>query len=172
MTIGESQGFMKGVTSSDDEARRVLDRALDAGIDCIDTANLYSEGRSEELLGKWLEGRRERVVLMTKCRYPTAAGTPGATWLPHDMGLSRKGILKNCEDSLRRLRTDYIDLYQVHMQDRAVPIEETLRALGDLVHQGKVRYIGCSNYTGVRLVESLWAADQRDLIPYASIQLQ
>lgn len=169
MTFGESQTFMKGVTSSDDEARRVLDRALDLGIDCIDTANVYSEGRSEELLGKWLEGRRDRVVLMTKCRWPT---NPAAPFGPHDMGLSRKGILKNCEDSLRRLRTDYIDLYQTHMQDGQVPIEETLRAFDDLIRAGKVRYIGCSNYTGMRLVESLWAADRRNLTPYGSIQLQ
>jgi aryl-alcohol dehydrogenase-like predicted oxidoreductase len=169
MTFGESQTFMKGVTSSDDEARNVLDRALDAGIDCIDTANVYSEGRSEELLGKFLEGRRDRVVLMTKCRWPT---NPGAPWLPHDMGLSRKSILKNCEESLRRLRTDFIDLYQVHMQDRAVPIEETLCALEDLVTAGKVRYIGCSNYTAVRVMESLWTADRRNLLPYASMQVQ
>ncbi len=171
MTFGESQGFMRGVTSPEDEAQRVLDRALDAGIDTIDTANVYSEGRSEELLGRWLEGRRDRVVLATKCRFPTSGLDPSRA-APHDQGLSRKAILKACEDSLRRLRTDHIDLYQVHMQDRAVPIEETLSALGDLLHQGKVRYVGCSNYTGYRLVESLWAADRRRLEPYVSIQLQ
>ncbi|HSN89899.1 MAG TPA: aldo/keto reductase [Anaeromyxobacteraceae bacterium] len=171
MTFGESQGFMKGVTSPDDEARRVLDRALDAGIDTIDTANVYSEGRSEELLGRWLEGKRDRVVLATKCRFPTA-GLDLSRAGPHTHGLSRKAILRACEDSLRRLRTDFIDLYQVHMQDRSVPIEETLSALTDLVRQGKVRYVGCSNYAGYRLVESLWAADRRGLEPYVSIQLQ
>jgi aryl-alcohol dehydrogenase-like predicted oxidoreductase len=170
MTFGESRGFMKGVTSPDDEARRVLDRALDAGIDTIDTANVYSEGRSEELLGEWLAGKRERVVLATKCRFPTVGEAAKAG--PHDYGLSRKAILKACEESLRRLRTDFIDLYQVHLQDRSVPIEETLSALDALVRQGKVRYVGCSNYTGYRLVESLWAADRRGLERYASIQLQ
>lgn len=171
MTFGESQGFMKGVTSPDEEARRVLDRALEHGIDTIDTANVYSEGRSEELLGLWLAGKRERVVLATKCRFATI-GVPGAAPGPHDQGLSRKAIVRACEDSLRRLRTDYIDLYQVHMQDRSVPIEETLRALDDLVRAGKIRYPGCSNYTGYRLVESLWAADRRGYVPFASVQLQ
>jgi aryl-alcohol dehydrogenase-like predicted oxidoreductase len=170
MTFGESRGFMKGVTSPDEEARRVLDRALDAGIDTIDTANVYSEGRSEELLGEWLAGRRERVVLATKCRFPTVGDATRAG--PHDTGLSRKAILKACEESLRRLRTDFIDLYQVHMQDRSVPIEETLSALDALVRQGKVRYAGCSNYAGYRLVESLWAAERRGLERYASLQLQ
>lgn len=171
MTFGESSGFMKGVTSPDEEARRVLDRALDAGIDTIDTANVYSEGRSEELLGRWLEGKRDRVVLATKCRFPTS-GIELSKARPHEAGLSRKAILRACEDSLRRLRTDFIDLYQVHMQDRSVPIEETLSALDALVRQGKVRYVGCSNYAGYRLVESLWAADRRGHEPYASVQLQ
>jgi aryl-alcohol dehydrogenase-like predicted oxidoreductase len=171
MTFGESRGFMKGVTSPDDEARRVLDRALDAGIDTIDTANVYSEGRSEELLGGWLEGKRDRVVLATKCRFPTS-GLDLSKAAPHTHGLSRKAILRACEDSLRRLRTDFLDLYQVHMQDRSVPIEETLSALDDLVRQGKVRYAGCSNYAGYRLVESLWSAERRGLEPFVSIQLQ
>lgn len=170
MTFGESQTFMKGVTSPDDEARRVLDAAIDAGIDSIDTANVYSEGRSEELLGQWLSGRRDKVVLMTKCRFPIGFGAQAIG--PHDMGLSRKHIIKACEDSLRRLRTDYIDLYQVHMQDRTVPIEETLRALDDLVRDGKVRYIGCSNYAGYRLTESLWAADKRGTVRYEAMQIQ
>src|SRR5512139_3426331 len=119
MTFGEAKGFMRGVTSEDAEARRVFDRALDAGIDTIDTANVYSEGRSEELLGQWLEGRREKVVLATKCRFATEGLT--ARVGPHAQGLSRKAIVAACEASLRRLRTDYIDLYQVHMQDRSVP---------------------------------------------------
>jgi aryl-alcohol dehydrogenase-like predicted oxidoreductase len=170
MTFGESTGFMKGVTSEEAEARRVFDRALDAGIDTIDTANVYSEGRSENLLGEWLKGKRDRVVLATKCRFATEG--LGAPVGPHDQGLSRKAILSACEASLRRLKTDYIDLYQVHMQDRSVPIEETLSALDDLVRQGKVRYAGCSNFTGYRLVESLWAADRKRLEPFSSIQLQ
>ncbi|HET6202522.1 MAG TPA: aldo/keto reductase [Planctomycetota bacterium] len=171
MTFGASRGFMKGVTSTDREARALLDRALDAGIDTIDTANVYSEGRSEELLGRWLEGRRDRVVLATKCRFPTRPASPGES-RPADAGLSRRAILRACEGSLKRLRTDRIDLYQVHMQDGAVPIEETLRALDDLVRTGKALYVGCSNYTGYRLVESLWAADGRNLEPFVSLQLQ
>ena len=170
MTFGESQGFMKGVHSDDEEARRVLDAALDAGIDTIDTANGYSEGRSEALLGKWLEGKRHQVTLATKCRFPTLGGT--APMHPNESGLSRKSILWNCEESLKRLRTDHIDLYQVHMQDRSVPIDETLRALDDLVRQGKVRYVGCSNYTGYRLTESLWSADRRGTARYEGVQLQ
>lgn len=170
MTFGDSEGFMKNVTSGEAEARRILDRALDAGIDTIDTANSYSEGQSEELLGRWLEGRRDRVVLATKCRFPTV-GTI-ATARPHTYGLSRKAILRACEESLRRLRTDHVDLYQVHMQDGAVPIEETMRALDDLVRDGKVRYVGCSNYTGYRLTEALWASDRLHLHRYSSLQLQ
>ena len=170
MTFGESQTFMKGVTSSDDEARRVFDAAIDAGMNLVDTANVYSEGRSEELTGEWVQGKRDKVLIATKCRFPIGFGTRPIG--PHDMGLSRKAILDACEGSLRRLNTDVIDLYQVHMQDISVPIEETLRALDDLVTQGKVRYIGCSNYTGYRLVESLWAADRRSTHCYESVQLQ
>lgn len=164
MTFGDSQGFMKGITSSEAEARRVLDASLDAGIDFIDTADVYSEGRSEELLGRLLEGRRSRLVLATKCRLPTGPG-------PNDRGLSRRHVIEACEASLKRLRTDWIDLYQTHMQDTEVPIDETLRALDDLVRGGKVRYAACSNYTGARLVESLWAADRRGTVRYESVQL-
>jgi aryl-alcohol dehydrogenase-like predicted oxidoreductase len=171
MTFGASQTFMKGVTSSDDEAHRVFDRAIDAGINLIDTANVYSEGVSEELTGRWIKGKRDRVLLATKCRFPVGFGVtskPG----PHDWGLSRKAILAACEASLKRLDTDFVDLYQVHMQDTSVAIDETLRALDDLVTQGKVRYIGCSNYTGYRLVESLWTADKLSTHRYESVQLQ
>ncbi|HVY49699.1 MAG TPA: aldo/keto reductase [Minicystis sp.] len=170
MTFGESETFMKGVTSSDEEARRVFDAAVDAGVNLVDTANVYSEGRSEELTGKWIAGKRDRVLLATKCRFPIGFGTRPIG--PHDMGLSRQHILAACDASLRRLATDHIDLYQVHMQDTSVPIDETLRALDDLVTQGKVRYVGCSNYTGYRLVESLWSADAHDTHRYASVQLQ
>ncbi len=129
---------------------------------------MYSEGRSELLLGEWLGTRRQRVVLATKSRFPTGDVPFG----PNDFGLSRKALLANCEASLRRLRTDYIDLYQVHMQDRQVPIDETLRALDDLITSGKIRYVGCSNYTGYRLVESLWAAERRNTARYEAVQLQ
>ena len=170
MTFGASSTFMKGVTSPDEEARRVFDAALDAGINLIDTANVYSEGRSEELTGEWIRGKRERVLVATKCRFPIGMGTKPIG--PHDQGLSRKHILAACDASLTRLDTDYIDLYQVHMQDGAVPIEETLRALDDLVTAGKVRYVGCSNYAGYRLVESLWRAQERRTHRYESVQLQ
>ena len=170
MTFGEAKGFMKGVHSDDAEARRVFDAALAAGIDTVDTANGYAEGRSEELLGQWMQGRRQQVTLATKCRFPTLGGT--SPMHPNQQGLSRKSILWNCEESLRRLRTDYIDLYQVHMQDRSVPIEETLRAFDDLIRSGKVRYAGCSNYAGYRVTESVWAADKHGLARYESVQLQ
>ncbi len=171
MTFGESQTFMKGVTSSDDEARRIFDRAVDVGINLVDTANVYSEGKSEELTGRWIKGKRDRVLLATKCRFPVGFGVtqkPG----PHDFGLSRKAILAACEASLKRLDTDFIDLYQVHMQDTSVAIDETMRALDDLVTQGKVRYVGCSNYTGYRLVESLWSAEKLRTHRYESVQFQ
>jgi len=171
MTFGDSQTFMKGVTSSDDEARRVFDRAIDAGVNLVDTANVYGEGRSEELTGQWIKGKRDRVLLATKCRFPVGFGVTQKP-APNSWGLSRRAILASCEASLKRLDTDVVDLYQVHMQDTSVEIDETLRALDDLVAQGKVRYIGCSNYTGYRLVESLWAADKRLTHRYESVQLQ
>jgi aryl-alcohol dehydrogenase-like predicted oxidoreductase len=170
MTFGESSTFMKGITSPDEEARRVFDAAVDAGINLVDTANVYSEGRSEELTGEWIRGKRDRVLLATKCRFPIGFGAKPIG--PHDQGLSRKHIMEACEASLQRLNTDVIDLYQMHMQDTSVPIEETLRALDDLVTQGKVRYVGCSNYTGYRLVESLWSADVRRTHRYEAVQLQ
>jgi aryl-alcohol dehydrogenase-like predicted oxidoreductase len=169
MTFGESKTFMKGVTSSDDEARRIFDKAIDAGMNLVDTANVYSEGESEVRTGEWIRDKRNKILLATKCRFPVGFSKEAG---PHDQGLSRQHILRACEDSLTRLKTDHIDLYQVHMQDGSVPIEETLRALDDLITQGKVRYIGCSNYTGYRLVESLWAADKQRTHRYASVQLQ
>jgi len=170
MTFGESRTFMRGVTSPDDEARRVFDAALDAGINLVDTANVYSEGRSEELVGQWVTGKRDRVLVASKCRFPMGMSTK--TVGPHEYGLSRRHIVEACEASLRRLQTDRIDLYQTHMQDGAVPIDETLRALDDLQRQGKIVYAGCSNYTGYRLTESLWRADTQGTLGYASVQLQ
>ena len=159
MLFGASQTLMKGVTSSEEEARRVFDRALEAGINLVDTANVYTKGRSEELTGEWVAGKRDQLLIATKCRFPIGHGLlhkPG----PNEWGLSRKAIMTACEGSLRRLKTDVIDLYQVHMEDRHVAIDETLRALDDLVTQGKVRYIGCANYAGYSLAELLWAADR------------
>lgn len=171
MTFGESNTFMKGVTSTDDEGKKVFDRAIERGVNLVDTANVYGEGRSEELVGQWIAGKRQKVLLATKCRFPIGFGMkekPG----PHDQGLSRKHIVDACETSLKRLKTDVIDLYQVHMQDNSVRLEETMRALDDLVTQGKVRYVGCSNYTGYRLVESLWTAEKHRTHRYESVQLQ
>src|SRR5258707_8316993 len=160
MTFGASQTNLKGVTSSEEEARRVFDRALEAGINLVDTANVYTEGRSEELTGEWAAGKRDQLLIATKCRFPLGFGMthkPG----PNEWGLSRKAIMTACEGSLRRLKTDVIDLYQVHMQDRNVGIDETLRALDDLVTEGKGRYTGCSNYAGYSLVGSLLATAKR-----------
>lgn len=171
MTFGESTTFMKGVTSSDEEARRVFDRAVERGINLVDTANVYSEGRSEELTGKWIEGKRDRVLLATKCRFAMGFGQTSKP-LPHASGLSRRHILEACEASLKRLGTDVIDLYQVHMQDATVGIDETLRALDDLVTQGKVRYVGCSNFAGYRMVEALWSAEKNRTHRFESVQLQ
>src|SRR5207302_5371351 len=141
----------------------ILDKAAEAGVNFLDTADAYpvpptpeTAGRTEEILGKWLEGKRERFVVATKCRIRVGHG-------PNDEGLSRKHILKAIDDSLRRLRTDYIDLYQTHSPDPETPIEETLRALDDLVRQGKVRYIGCSNYAAWQVALSLGVSEKSGL---------
>jgi aryl-alcohol dehydrogenase-like predicted oxidoreductase len=133
----------------------ILDRAAEGGIDFLDTSDAYplggdlsTRGATEEILGRWLRGKRDRFILATKCFAPTGPA-------PFDAGNSRKHILSAVEASLRRLQTDYIDLYQLHGYDRATPIDETLGALDDLVHQGKVRYIGCSNFLTYQLVRAV-----------------
>lgn len=164
MTFGEGKAWMKGaVCESDDVARRIFDKALEAGINFIDTANVYNGGRSEELLGQWMGDKRDQIVLATKFRMPMGEGA-------NDRGASRRSIIAWCEDSLRRLQTDRIDLYQIHMQDPSTPIEETLRALDDLQSAGKIVHAGCSNFTGFRLAESLWTADRRGLSPFVTVQ--
>ena len=170
MTFGEpTEGaFMHGIASSEDESHAMLDRALDAGINFVDTADVYgNDGLSERVIGRWFTrtGRRRDVVLATKCRFRMYPGALGA-------GASRRRILEACEASLRRLETDHIDLYQIHMQDRLTPEEEVLRALDDLVHQGKVLYTGCSNYAAYRLVQSDWIADKRNLVGFATLQAE
>ena len=165
MTFGDGGVFMKGATSSNDEARRVFDAAIDAGVNLVDTADIYSNGGSEVLTGEWIRGKRDTVLLATKCRFPSGPG-------PNGGGATRHHIMRSCEASLKRLGTDVIDLYQIHMQDGATPIEETMRALDDLVTAGKVRYVGCSNYTGYRLTEALWASDKRNQVRFESVQLQ
>jgi len=133
----------------------ILDRAAEGGIDFLDTSDAYplggdlsTRGATEAILGRWLRGKRDRFILATKCFAPTGPA-------PFDAGNSRKHILSAVEASLRRLQTDYIDLYQLHGYDRATPIDETLGALDDLVHQGKVRYIGCSNFLTYQLVRAV-----------------
>src|SRR6195256_5171602 len=139
-----------------DESIRIIHRALDAGINFIDTADVYSRGESEEIVGKALAGgRRDHVVLATKVH-----GTMGDD--PNEFGNSRRWIVKEVENSLRRLQTDWIDLYQIHRPEEDTDIDETLGALTDLVHQGKVRYIGSSTFPPSAIVEAQWAArDQR-----------
>jgi 1-deoxyxylulose-5-phosphate synthase len=143
----------------------IMDTADKAGITFFDTADAYPlggdltmVGRTEEIIGDWLaeRGARDRIILATKCRGRMGPGD-------NDEGLSRRHIIKACEDSLRRLKTDYIDLYQAHAPDPTTPIEETLRAFDDLVRSGKVRYIGCSNYPAWQLSEALWTSELRNL---------
>ena len=166
MTFGEAEkGFMAGVASSEAASFAMLDRAVEQGVNFIDTADVYGSGLSEEILGRWLKksGKREKLVIATKFRMPMGDG-------PNDRGGSRAHILDAVDKSLKRLQLETIDLYQMHAQDRNVPIEETLRALDDLVRAGKVRYLGCSNFTGERLVESLWVSDKRNLNRFVSLQ--
>jgi aryl-alcohol dehydrogenase-like predicted oxidoreductase len=143
-----------------DESTKAIHRALDAGINFIDTADVYSAGESEEIVGKALQGRRDDVVLATKCHFPVASG-PGSAAAPNTMGSSRRHIIRACEDSLRRLGTDWIDLYQVHRPDPSCDVDETLGALSDLVHQGKVRAFGSSTFPAHQVVEALWVAERR-----------
>ena len=138
------------------EANRLVDLALAAGVNFFDTANTYGNGQSEILLGNALKGRRRDVILATKFFNPTGPN-------PNDSGMSRVHILRALEDSLARLQTDYIDIYYIHHVDTQTPLEEMLRALDDLVHQGKVRYIACSNYEAWRLMEALWISDTKNL---------
>jgi aryl-alcohol dehydrogenase-like predicted oxidoreductase len=146
------------------EAVRMVHKALDAGINLIDTADFYADGGSERIIGKALQGsRRLHVVLATKFYYPLSND-------PNDRGNSRRHILKAVEDSLQRLGTDWIDLYQVHRPDFDIPQDETLRALDDLVHQGKVRYIGCSTFPTWLIMEGLAISDRYGLARYVTEQ--
>jgi aryl-alcohol dehydrogenase-like predicted oxidoreductase len=148
-----------------DEAtsREIVDRFLDDGGTFVDTADVYAEGASEEILGRALGGRRNNVVLATKVRFPTGPG-------PNDRGASRPHIRKGVEASLRRLGTEWIDLYQIHCWDSSTPIEETISTLDDLVHQGKIRYAGASNFTAWQMAKSLGIAALRRWEPFVSLQ--
>ena len=138
MTFGGRGHWTRVGATEVDTATRQVDMCLDAGVNLIDTADVYSDGLSEEVVGKTLKGRRDRVLIATKARFAMGDG-------PNDAGLSRHHLIRACEASLRRLGTDYIDLFQVHEWDGHTPLEETLSALDHLVNAGKVRYIGCSN---------------------------
>lgn len=154
-----------GEPTPEDEVQRIIARAIDAGINLIDTADSYAGGLSEAMIGRALatSGRRQQVLLATKTFYPTGPG-------PNDSGGSRLRIMRACEESLRRLQTDYIDLYQLHRPDPNVPVEETLDALNDLVRQGKVRYIGCSTHPAWQVMEALMVSARRGLARYISEQ--
>src|SRR3954453_12800503 len=152
-----------GMTDANGAARQ-LDLCLEAGVNLIHTADVYSDGVSEEILGRVLRGRRDRVLLATKARFPTGEG-------PNDAGLSRHHLIAGCEASLRRLQTDHVDLYQVHQWDGQTPLEETLDTLDTLVRQGKVRYIGCSNYSGWQLMKALGISELRGLQRFVSQQI-
>jgi len=135
------------------EATRLVDICLEAGVNFFDTANGYSSGASEEVLGKAIAGRRDKVLISTKAVFPTSDD-------PNDSGSSRYHLLKACEDSLRRLGTDHIDVYHMHTFDAVTPMEETLNTLNNLVQSGKVRYIACSNFSGWHLMKSLSISDR------------
>jgi aryl-alcohol dehydrogenase-like predicted oxidoreductase len=158
-------GQFRGVGEIDlDGARRQIDLALDAGVNVIDTADIYSSGASEEIIGQALGTRRDRVLLATKARFAMGSG-------PNDAGLSRHHLIEACEASLRRLQTDHIDLYQVHEWDGQTPLEETLGALDQLLHSGKVRYVGCSNFAGWQAMKALGIARQKGMPEFVSQQV-
>ncbi|AUD04497.1 aldo/keto reductase [Spirosoma pollinicola] len=153
-TFGGGNEFFKAWGSTQvEEATRLVNLCLDAGVNMFDTADVYSDGLSEEILGKAIEGQRDKVLISTKATFPFGAG-------PNNQGSSRFHLLKQCESSLKRLKTDYIDIYHMHGFDGVTPLEETMRTLDDLVQSGKVRYIACSNYSGWHLMKSLAISKQ------------
>jgi aryl-alcohol dehydrogenase-like predicted oxidoreductase len=162
-----------GWTAEESIAQRVLSAAYDAGVNFIDTADIYSRwangnpgGVAEQIIGRWIQQNRiprDRVIIATKVRGNMGAG-------PEDEGLSRKHILESVENSLRRLQTDYLDLYQTHWPDVKTPIEESLQAFDDLIRQGKVRHIGASNYLAWELMQALWTSDRTGLVRFDTLQ--
>jgi aryl-alcohol dehydrogenase-like predicted oxidoreductase len=154
-----------GREADEGDSRKIVERFLDAGGNFLDTADVYSKGLSEEITGRAIKAVRDDVVLATKVFFPMGEG-------PNDIGLSRKHVTQGCEDSLTRLGTDYIDLYQVHCWDGVTPLQETLSALTDLVRSGKVRYIGVSNFTGWQLMRSVRVSEANGLERFACLQPQ
>jgi aryl-alcohol dehydrogenase (NADP+) len=159
-----------GFQVDEDDARAILDHAADAGVTFLDTADVYplggdlsTAGRTEEIVGSWLAGKRDEYVVATKCFGPMGRR-------PWDMGNSRRHILDAVDASLRRLRTDFIDLYQLHFDDPGVTLDETLGALDDLVHAGKVRYIGCSNFLAYRVARAIGRSELHRLARFESVQ--
>lgn len=164
MTFGGDIINNELATVSQQEANLITSKAIELGINFFDTADVYSGGVSEMVLGKALNNKRKDVVVATKVRFAMSSK-------PNDTGLSRLHIIKSCEDSLRRLGTDYIDLYQIHSYDEGTPLEETLRALDQLIQSGKVRYIGCSNLTAWQTMKALAISEKLNLEKFISTQL-
>jgi aryl-alcohol dehydrogenase-like predicted oxidoreductase len=160
---GANEFFRAWGNSGVDEATRLVDICLEAGVNLFDTADIYSDGESEKVLGGAIAGRRDKVLISTKATFKVGPG-------PNDVGSSRYHLIQACEASLRRLKTDYIDLYQMHGFDALTPVEETLSALNDLVHSGKVRYIGCSNFSGWHLLKSLDVSERYGWTRYVAHQ--
>ncbi len=163
-TFGGGTEFFKEWGASDvSEASRLVDICLDAGVTMFDTADIYSYGQAEEILGQSIKGRRDKVLISTKGTFRFGDG-------PNDVGSSRWHLTRAVEASLKRLGTDYIDLYQLHAFDAVTPVEEVLNTLDDLVRAGKIRYIGCSNFSGWHLMKSLAASDRLNLSRYVANQ--
>ena len=163
-TFGGSNEFFKGFGGTEAAgASRLVDICLDAGLTMFDSADVYSAGQAEEILGKAIKGRRDRVLISTKGTFRSGSG-------PNDVGSSRQHLIEAVNNSLRRLGTDYIDLYQLHGFDALTPVEETLGTLDDLVRAGKIRYIGCSNFSGWHLMKALAVSDTRGLARYVAHQ--
>ncbi len=163
-TFGGGNEFFKAWGSTQvDEAKRLVNLCLDAGVNFFDTANVYSHGTSEKILGQALEGLRNQVLISTKATFPMGSG-------PNDFGSSRIHLIQQAEDSLRRLKTDHIDVYHLHGFDGNTPIEETLKALDDLITAGKVRYIACSNFSGWHLMKSLSISERYGWARYVAHQ--
>ena len=164
MTFGGKGAFAKTGSTDVAGARRLVDMCIDAGVNLFDTADVYSAGLSEEILGGAIQGKRDKLLVTTKARFKMGTG-------PNDAGLSRHHLISACEASLKRLGTDYLDLYQLHQWDGQTPLEETLEALDTLVRSGKVRYVGVSNYSGWHLMKALGVADMNRYVRPVSQQI-